>query len=207
MTISYPLTLPSTRFPARVRMRALSVVGASESPFTLEQEIQAHQGQRWEADIELPPISDQDVAEAWLAFLLSLNGREGTFLMGDPAQLTYRGIGGGSPLVNGAGQTGRTLAIDGCPLSTTGWLKAGDVIQLGTGSTSRLHKVLAQANTNGAGQVTLDIWPRLRYSPADNAPVTISGCVGLWRLASNDTGWDVGFARTYGLSFAAVEAL
>lgn len=207
MTISYPLTLPTTRYPARVRMRALSVVGVSESPFTYETQVQAHQGQRWEADIELPPISDQDVAEAWVAWLLSLNGRQGTFLMGDPAQVTLRGVGGGAPLVNGAGQTGQTLAVDGCPLSTTGWLKAGAMIQLGTGSTARLHKVLERADTNGAGQVTLDLWPRLRYSPADNAVVTISNPVGLWRLAANDTSWDVGFARTYGLQFTAVEAL
>lgn len=206
MTISYPLSLPSTPYPARVTLRGRSVVGVSESPFSFSQQVYAHQGQRWEADIDMPPMTEA-VADAWVAFLLSLNGREGTFLMGDPAKLTHRGAGGGTPLVNGASQTGQTLAVDGCPLSTTDWLVAGDMIQLGSGSTASLHKVLVDANTNGSGEVTLDIWPRLRSSPANNAAVTITACLGRWRLASNESAWSVGMAKRYGISFVAVEAL
>lgn len=187
-------------------MRARSIVGVSDSPFTFSQQVYAHQGQRWEADIDLPPLSSI-VAQAWVTFLLSLNGREGTFLMGDPAVLAPRGAGGGSPLVKGAGQTGQVLAIDGAPISTGDWLMAGDMIQLGSGSTATLHKVLADVDTNGAGEATLDIWPRLRSSPGDNAAVTITGCVGRWRLASNESQWSVGQALRYGISFVAVEAL
>lgn len=206
MTISYPLSLPTTPYPARVTVRARSVVGVSESPFSYSQQVQRHTGERWEADVQLPPMR-QAVAETWVAWLLSLGGRYGTFNMGDPAHLTYRGAGGGTPLVNGASQTGGTLAVDGCPTTTTGWLLPGDVIQLGSGSTARLHKVLTRADTNGSGEVTLDIWPRLRSSPANNAAVTITGCLGLWRLASNEAGWDIGAAKVYGISFAAIESL
>lgn len=206
MAITYPLALPPTPYAASVRMRARSVVGVAESPFTFAGEVQQHQGQRWEADIDLPPMR-QTVAETWVAWLLSLNGRQGTFLMGDPAQLRPRGSAGGSPQVAGAGQTGQTLAIDGCTPSMTGWLLPGDVIQLGTGADARLHKILARADTDGSGQVTLDLWPRLRSAPADNAVVTVSSCVGLWRLASNEMGWSVGIAKIYGISFVAVEAL
>lgn len=206
MTISYPLTLPTTATAARLRLLGRSVVGASASPFTFETQVQAHQGQRWEADIELPPMKRED-AEAWVAFLLSLNGRQGTFTMGDPVGRTPRGSAGGTPLVKGASQTGQALAIDGCPLSTTGWLLPGDYIQLGSGSATHLHKVLVSADTNGAGEVTLDIWPRLREAPADNLAVTISSCLGLWRLASNEMAWDIGEAEFYGIRFSAVEAL
>lgn len=206
MTIIYPLSLPATPYPAAVTLRARSVVGVSSSPFSYSQQVYAHQGQRWEADIDMPPMSES-VADVWVAWLLSLNGQEGTFLMGDPAKLTHRGIGGGTPLVNGAGQTGQTLAIDGCPLSTTGWLVQGDMIQLGSGSSATLHKVLADANTNGSGEVTLDIWPRLRSSPSNNAAVVITGCVGRWRLASNESSWSISRAKRYGIQFVAVEAL
>lgn len=206
MTISYPLSLPATPYPAAVTLRARSAVGVSSSPFSYSQQVYAHQGQRWEADIDMPPMSES-VADVWVAWLLSLNGQEGTFLMGDPAKLTHRGVGGGTPLVNGAGQTGQTLAIDGCPLSTNGWLVQGDMIQLGSGSSATLHKVLADANTNGSGEVTLDIWPRLRSSPNNNAAVVITGCVGRWRLASNESSWSIGRAKRYGIQFVAVEAL
>jgi len=206
MTISYPLTPPSDSF-ARVRFTFRDVVGLTESPFTLEQQVQRHQGQGWSIDVQLPPIRTRDTAEQWAAFLLSLNGREGTFLMGDPTRRSPRGTGGGTPLVKGASQTGQTLLIDGCPLSTTDWLRAGDYIQLGTGASSHLHRLLVDADTDGAGEVTLDIWPRLRESPADNAAVTITSAKGLWRLASNERGWDVVTGMTFGFSFVAVEAL
>lgn len=206
MAITYPLTIPSDRF-ASIRIIANDVVGISASPFTLEQQVQRHPGQAWSADIKLPPIRDRDVVEQWAAFLLSLNGREGTFLMGDPTRRTPRGAAGGTPLVKGAGQTGQTLAIDGCPLSTTDWLRAGDYIQLSSGSTARLHRLLTDADTNGSGEVTLDIWPGLRSSPGDNAAVTISSPQGLWRLASNERSWDVGAGMVFGFSFSAVEAL
>lgn len=205
MTISYPLSLPTTPYAARVTMRARAVVGVSVSPFSLSQQVYAHSGQGWEADIELPPMQES-VADPWVAFLLKLNGRYGTFLMGDPAKIAYRGVGGGTPLVKGGGQSGQTLTIDGCPLSTSGWLVAGDMIQLGSGSSATLHKVLADATTNGSGETTLDIWPALRSSPSDNAAVTISSCVGRWRLASNEMPWSVGTAKRYGIQFAAVEA-
>lgn len=206
MAITYPLAFPTSRYPASVQIRARSVVGVSESPFSLSQQVQRHPGQAWGASITLPPM-EQTVAEQWVAWLLSLNGREGTFLMGDPVQLTHRGVGGGTPLVNGGSQTGNTLAIDGCPTSTTGWLLAGDMIQLGSGSSTRLHKVLTQADTDGSGEVTLDIWPRLRESPANNAAVTIVAAKGLWRLASNVAAWDVRAALRYGIAFEAQEAL
>jgi hypothetical protein len=55
--------------------------------------------------------------------------------------------------------------------------------------------------------MTLDIWPRLRESPADNAVVVTTSTVGLFRLASNDTEWSVDEASIYGLTFGAVEAI
>lgn len=76
------------------------------------------------------------------------------------------GPGGGTPLVAGAGQTGRTLATDGWPNSAT-VLRYGDLIEVNGG----LHQLTADATTNGAGQVTLQIEPALKSSPADNAPI------------------------------------
>lgn len=205
MAISYPITLPAAFVAARTVIRQNNTVGESVSPFSAEQQLYVHQGQYWEADIKLPPMARDD-AEDVLGALLSLRGKEGSFLLPAP-NATPRGAGGGTPLVDGASQTGLTLAVKGGPLSTTNWLKAGDWIQLGSGSSTRLHKVLVNADTDGAGKTTLDIWPRHRSSPADSAAVTISNCKGLFQLSSNSFEYEIGAAMIYGFALAARERL
>lgn len=205
MAITYPLSLPSGGF-ASINLRAVNAVAYSQSPFTYSGQVHAYAGQMWEADISLPPMQ-RAVAEEWIAFLVSLRGRFGTFLMGDPAGRAPRGSAGGTPLVAGAGQTGQTLNIDGATAGQTGWLRAGDYIQLGAAGTATLHKVLADADSDGSGNVALDIWPGVRTSPADNAAVTVSNTVGRWRLSDNMTEWNIGLAHIYGLQFSAMEAI
>jgi len=112
-----------------------------------------------------------------------------------------------SPLVNGADQTGATLAIDGVQASKAAVFKAGDYFQLGSGSSARLHMVTADATSNGSGEATLDIWPPLRASPADNAGLTIASPKGVFRLTGDDTGWDVDQAAIYGITLQAVEVI
>jgi hypothetical protein len=206
MAISYPLTLPSHTGRRSMELRATNAVTVERSPFTYASQAQASAGQMWQADVTLPPMKRAD-AEAWVAWLVSLRGGFGTFLMGDPIGATPRGAGGGTPLVNGAGQTGQDLNIDGCSNSITGWLKAGDYVQLGSGSTATLHKVLADVDTNGSGQATLTLWPHIRTAPSDNATVTISNTVGRWRLSSNESSWSVNEASIYGISFSCMEAI
>lgn len=205
MTITFPLSLPAPQF-ARVRFVAASAVGVTRSPFTFASQVQAHQGQTFRAEVSYPPLERAD-AEDVIGFLLSLNGREGTFLMGDPVGRAPRGTWSGSPVVNGAGQTGNTLAIRGLNDGATG--KAGDYLQLGSGSSTHLHKLMQAFTVSGSptGYVTLDIWPRLRASPANGDAVTVSAAKGLWRLQGNETAWDIGEAQIYGVAFACEEAL
>ena len=146
MAETYPINHPSTGI-SRVRLVARSVVAVSESPFSYSQQVYKHQGQRWEADITLAPMK-RDAAEYWTSFMLRLRGQYGTFLLGDPNGATPRGAAAstpGTPVVDGASQTGETLNITGAPASTTGYLKAGDYIQLGSSATAKLYKVLEDA--------------------------------------------------------------
>ena len=92
MTISYPLALPAPKFAA-VRLSARSAVGITSSPFTMSQQAQSHAGQVWGMEVNYPPLTRAD-AEGVLAFLLSLNGPEGSFLAGDPLAASARVNGG-----------------------------------------------------------------------------------------------------------------
>jgi len=209
MAISYPLALPTAAGIAQINLRAVNSVGISSSPFTFKQQVIAHSGQRWEAEVTLPALSRAD-AEDWVAFLVALKGSKGTFLLGDPNGTTARGTASatpGTPVVNGADQTGDTLTIDGCTASATGYLKAGDYIQLNGGSAATLHKVLADITTNASGQATLDLWPHIRNAPADGLTVSLGIAQGLFRLSSNEINWSIDVAAKYGISFAAVEAI
>jgi hypothetical protein len=209
MAITYPLSTPTNKTIASITLVARNVIGVSTSPFNFKQQVYQYSGQRWEADITLPRMNRED-AEQWVSFLMSLYGQKGTFLLGDPLGGTARGsasTAAGTPVVNGASQTGGTLNIDGLPASATGYLKAGDYIQLGSAATSQLYKVLADANSNSSGEASLDIYPNLRSSPADGATVVVSNAKGLFRLASNETSWNINNLAFYGITFGAVESL
>ena len=209
MAETYPLTFPTQTGVAAVEFTATDVVSVSQSPFTFSQQVVRHAGARWSATISIPPVKRSD-SEYWNSFLLRLRGQFGTFLLGDPNGATPRGSAAsaaGTPVVNGASQTGNELNIDGLPASATGYLKAGDYIQLGSASTARLYKVLEDVDSNGSGEATLNLWPDLRSSPADGATVVVSSAKGVFRLTNNEAVWTINNAGFYSISFAAVEAL
>jgi hypothetical protein len=111
------------------------------------------------------------------------------------------------PFVKGAGQTGGTLLVDGASPDEEGFLLAGDYIQLGSGSSATLHKVLVDVDTNEAGEATLEIWPGIRTAPADNAVVSVADCKGVFRLATNQQSWSINDSSAYGLQFDCMEAI
>lgn len=206
MAITYPRPLPTHTGVAAITLRAINQTAVTSSPFSFKQQIHNHSGQQWEAEIQLPPLNRAD-AEEWIAWLLSLRGMSGSFLLYDPVNTTPRGALGGTPLVKGASQTGGSLSIDGCSNSITNWLKAGDYIQLSSGSNATLHKNLVDVSTNGSGQATLDLWPSIRTARPDNEAITTSSCVGRFRLNSGEQDWSISAASIYGITFAAVEVI
>ena len=206
MAITYPRALPTHTGRASITLRAVNQTALSFSPFTYKQQIHNHLGQRWEAEVQLPPMQRAD-AEQWIAFLLSMNGMAGTFKMGDPLGASPRGAVGGTPVVNGAGQTGSSLSIDGCSPSVTGWLKAGDYVMLGAENTATLHKVLQDVDTNSSGETSLDLWPNIRQAPEDGASITTSNTYGRWRLNSGEQDWNINNASHFGITFACIEAI
>jgi hypothetical protein len=70
-----------------------------------------------------------------------------------------------------------------------------------------LHKVLLDADSDASGNVTLEIWPYIRTAPADDAPVTVNDCKGVFRLATNQQSWSINDSSAYGLQFDCMEAI
>lgn len=203
MTISFPLSLPTSSSPLRIELSIQSNTAVRRSAWTLASQKQRNKGQLWVANITYPPLTRAQ-AEELAGFIMALDGPWGTFTLGDPLGVIARGNAGGNPKVNGANQTGGSLVTDGWDASQTGILKAGDYIQIGT----RLHKLKADANSDGSGNATLDIWPDLRSpAPADNDTIITQGAKGLFQLADNTNPLiSAGIERVYDFSIAAIEA-
>lgn len=182
----YPLDFPTHTGVKGITIRSRKIVGVSTAPFSFVQQVYEHTGQRWEADISLPILTRAN-AEIWRAWLLSLDGQIGTFLMGDPVGATPRGSAAstpGTPQVDGANVVrSKTLAIKTGLAAVANYLCAGDWISLGTGSTRRLHAVVANASLN-SGKVTLDIRPPLRSALNGDETVYVANATGRFRLSS-----------------------
>jgi len=175
---------------------------ASSSPFTFKEQILVYPGQRWVASASLPPL-ERAKADVWRAWLTKLNGLEHTFTMGDPLSATPKGSAGGTPLLAGASQVGSSIDIDGASSSQTGWLLAGDFIQLGTGANARLYMVTDDVDTDGSGNATINIWPNIRVAFADNTAVVTSNTVGAWRLNSASVSFQTDSNSFTQISFSA----
>ncbi len=188
---TYPLTLPRLDRIKSLRLGRRVAAGANKSPFTFQRQVFLWPGDEWFGELSLVPLALAD-AGPFHAFFMSLDGPVGTFLLGDPLRRTPLGTAAalpGTPVVNGAGQTGETLNVRGLPVSRPNYLLAGDYVQLGAGSSTRLHLVTQTVDSNGSGQAALNLRPRVKTAPGDGAAVTVTGTRGIWSLADADYSW------------------
>lgn len=207
MSVPPLIQLPQNSCISNIVMTLTSVSAVGESPFTLEQQAYKWPGQRWSASVDVPATTRRDVAGEWMAFFAKLEGRYGHFLLGDPTARAPRGVGTGTPIVDGVNQTGNTLVTSGWANSVTGILLPGDYIQIGTGTSARLHMVVEAANSGAGGGASLIIQPALRGSPANGAPIIVNNAKGKFRLGDNSFSYSVAPGPVWKFSFEAVEVL
>lgn len=206
---AFPLTLPAAPGFSRCSLRVRRVVARSESVFTLQSQVFEHPGARWEAEVTVPQHNNAAWAWQWSAFVAALRGQAGTFLMGDPSRAVPRGAAGVSAALSIVTATAgaNSVVLGGFTASQAGALLAGDHLQIGTGAASRLHMVVADAGSDGAGQALVEIEPPLRTAHGAGTPVSLNAPRGVWRLAVNDLGWEAEPGLTPPLTLPCVEAL
>lgn len=130
---------------------------------SLKRKVQSRGAQSWQISLRYGAMTRASFAPLW-AFLTKQGGQAGTFSISLPA-FAPLGVATGTPLVNGAGQTGTSLITDGWTNSVT-VLKAGDWIQID--GDKKVYTITEDAISSGAGAATLKIFPALRKSPPDN---------------------------------------
>ena len=206
MPVIYPIEFPSNIGIANFSFGLRVAVARTESPFSFVEQVVKYSGEILEIEVALPPLFRDD-AEEFNAFLFKLRGRFGTFLIGDPNGVNPRGSWGGTPVIDGAGQTGDELHITGLPPSVVNVGRTGDYIQLGTGANARLYKLLENASSNAAGEATLLLAPNLRTSPENGSEVIYQNAKGVFRLGENLQGFKINDNSIYSLQFKATESL
>ena len=127
--------------------------------------------------------TDENARSTLMGFLAKLNGPEHQFTL--PMFIAQNlGAWGGSPLVNGAGQTGSSLIIDAVGEgSVTAYAFAGDWFEVN----GELKICTATAHMN-SDDATLEFWPPLREAPANNAVIDNASPTGVFILME-DPAW------------------
>ncbi len=105
------------------------------------------------------------------------------------------GAYGGTPLVDGAAQTGSVIAIKGCSNNITNWIRAGDYFSIVVNGEHELKMCIQDNSSDGGGLIaTLEFEPRLRASPADSAVIFVEDGVlakpeGIFYMTNSNKGW------------------
>ena len=208
MTISYPLELPQVERNgviitfASVKLSAINNVALTSSVWTFKTFTQAHKGQMWKMDLSLP-VMEREHAMPWVAWLIALKGKRGTFLCGDPSYKEPLGYATGTPVVSGNQTAGsETITVTGWSANTSNILKASDYIQIGT----HLYMVLEDVVSNASGTTEIPIFPMLRENVSNGMQVITENPKGLFRLATDTNAINVNVAHHYSISFSALEA-
>lgn len=207
---TFPINFPLSPGVVGVTLRPNNVIAISTSPWTGEQQVQQHQGQWWELEVDVP-VLEQPESDSWTSFTTKMRGRLGTVYFADPSKTVAAGHAGvtatGSPVVFGAGQSGDVLVISNAVASVDNYLKAGDHIQVSSGSGSRLHMVLEDCSTVSGGVCSLEIWPDLRSSPTNAEAVVVASAHGVFRFVQNAQEWSIRPPVLHTVSYKLREAL
>lgn len=189
------LDWPAQIRPSQQSFKLVSNGAVFTSPFTASSQTVRYPGSRWQTTMSFDNLDDQEsrLLEVLLARLDGQAGRVRLFDFGR-APAVQRG----TPLVNGAGQSGDSVNTDGWAPNVK-VLSYGDYIQVGT----ELKMVLSDTMSSAAGQATIEIGPMLRYSPADNSAVGVANPVGVFMQSQQENGWDrkPAFANSFSLEF------
>lgn len=198
---SYPLTMPSHPKPRSANYRLMSAQVESKSPFSFSSQVASWGGQQWEVDLDYPPMTKVQ-ARSWVAFLLELRGKTGTFYF-HPPEDPVLGIGGGSPIVSTAIDIAK-ISITGAPVSTAGWLASGDYFSFANGE---LKRVIGNVDTDGSGHAQIIYQPNSRQAPSPTSQIATTNAKGIFCLVSPNIQFSVELLQLHGIRLVIEEAI
>ena len=182
----------SGTFPSSPAFKSLSV--SSVQPTFVSRSISGRRqsrqigGQYFRMRATFPSMTRAEFAPIY-AFVMAQRGRYESFTLIPPVLNAGLGSPAGTPLVNGASQTGRSIVTDGWNASIT-IFKAGDYLKFA--NHDKVYTVTADATSNGSGASTITIEPALVTSPADDSAIIYTSVPFTVALRSGIQEFDTG---------------
>lgn len=198
---SYPLTMPTEPKPRSAKYRMVKAQTTSRSPYSFASQSYDWGGSQWQVDLEYPPMKKIE-ARAWVAFLLELQGKSGTFYFYPPDDPVL-GTGGGTPVIDTVISNSK-VSITGGPNSTTNWLLAGDWFSFANGELKRTVKAV---DTNSSGHATIIFAPPSRQVPSVAGQVSTATARGIFELVSENIEFDIDLLQIHGIKLVIQEAI
>ena len=171
---AFPRTVPPASVTYPTVIGSLISVGQSGA---LQTRSEAAQGRIWTESWSALPAGNEDVQEL-------LTPIEHLFNTGATCTLTHslrpgsgmaaNGGGGGSPLGDGADQSGTSLVTDGWTAAAANRMKAGDCFTVA--GLTVLFRAVSDVASDSSGDATITIEPPIvaGSSPGNNAALTIA---------------------------------
>ena len=194
----FPLAMPTSPGFTTFSMRLRRNIGVNESPYSGHQQTQVWPLAKWQVVVTLPPMNEID-AGLWSTFFLQVQGRRGTFLLGDPTQKNTITSNGSLVAATAAGAYDINARF---AAGVTGSVRPGQKVQLGSGAAARLYQITTSASITSGRTLTFGIEPTLKAPLAGGSTVTLVDPVGAFRMLTNDLRWDANSAYHHGFSFA-----
>ncbi|NUO62435.1 MAG: hypothetical protein HOQ26_01320 [Gemmatimonadaceae bacterium] len=172
-----PATFPRTILPNHASWPAMPTGLVSTARSGVEQvRTTTEIGRTW-TERFIPFKSTDATARAWIAQVLDYYRNMTEVWVDHRALRTLLGTGAGSPVVNGASQSGSYLITDGWTASSA-VLKAGDVVRIA--GLRQVFDVVEDITADGSGNAVLHLNPPIYAggSPADNAALTLNTTPG-----------------------------
>lgn len=195
------ITLPDSVIPNGASAQVVTFGGVLRPPLGGKLLKLNRLGDRFLINVTLPPLPAATGRE--VVSLLLQGVREG-LRMPYPL-LDVDQSGSGTPLVNGAGQSGLTINLDG--LTPSYQVKRGYWISIVDAAGQHyLHVVRNDTSANGSGVIALPIETMLRVPFPDNAVVNITKPMIEGLVVGNELQWQLAIERNIGISFGIEEA-
>lgn len=195
------IELPDGVVPNGIALRLMDFGGTMRPPLGGPLLRVNRLGNRFAAAVSLPPIPNKDLGRVVVSRLIRAK------VEGLRIELPLCGVdqgSPGSPLVNGAGQAGYSLDVDGL---TPGYgFSEGYWFSIVSAGQHYLHNVAAAGMADETGAATIEFAPALRVIPENNAVIHLAQPMMEGLVVGDEFAWSYSLAHHVGIEFEIEEA-
>ena len=195
-------TFPTSPSASSVTIKSIEPTLVSVTQ-NLKRQVRRRGGQRWQLDVEFPPMTRSEFAPIY-AFAVKQQGQFETFTYVPPVIGTSQGDTSESPVVDGAVSVGANQAnIDGLTASQSGIIKAGDFFKF-SGHT-KVYMATLDMDSASSGDSTLTFAPNLLNAVANDETITFVSVPFTVAFTQDISQFNTDATALFGFSMSLIE--